>query len=323
MRYVQTVDERELARKAATAQLLLDAARVLGETLEPERVHERFHELLADVIPHDGVVVSSYDPGDELIRCEYAWSDGATLDPSALPPLPLNREGGGMQSRVIVSGEPLLVNDVVEQVQQPGGTYYDVDREGRMRKVPDTGPTRTQAAMMVPVKHEGRVLGVVQLMRDGGEYTAEQLELLEGLVSQMAAAVRNARLMKERSRLAAAEAAARATAAEREEAANVLEAVGDGIFLVDGHGRIRLWNRGAALVTGLSADRVRSRSVGEVFPDWPTLAARIPVAGDGAAAHAATLPVALGPQELWLSFVAVRSADGVVYAFRDVTGERQ
>jgi two-component system, OmpR family, phosphate regulon sensor histidine kinase PhoR len=198
-----------------------------------------------------------------------------------------------------------------------------VDSEGRMRKVPETGPTRTHAAMMVPVKHEGRVVGVVQLMSDRSEYTPEQLELLEGLVSQMAAAVRNARLMKERSRLAAAEAAARATAAEREEAANVLEAVGDAIFLVDGHGRVRLWNRAAALVTGLAAESVAGRPVADVFPDWPTLAVRIPVAGHGAAAHAATLPVALGPQELWLSFVAVRSADGVVYAFRDVTGERR
>ena len=107
VRYVQPVDERELARKAAVAQLLLDAARVLGESSEPDRVHERFHELLRDVIDHDGVVVSSYDPADGLIRCEYAWSDGNRLDVSVFPALALNRDGGGMQSRVIVSGEPL------------------------------------------------------------------------------------------------------------------------------------------------------------------------------------------------------------------------
>jgi GAF domain-containing protein len=208
----------ELVREAEKARLLLDAARQLGETLEPERVYERFRELLSDVVEHDGVLVSSYDDTEGLIRCDYAWSDGELLDASRLPPLPLNREGG-MQSRVIVSGESLLVNDVPDVVQHEPGVYYDVDREGTMRKIPDTGPPKTRAALMVPVKHEGAVVGVVQLMSDRAEYGAEQLELVEGLVGQMAAAVRNARLLKERSRLEAAEATARAVAAEREQAA--------------------------------------------------------------------------------------------------------
>jgi signal transduction histidine kinase len=36
-----------------------------------------------------------------------------------------------------------------------------------------------------------------------------------------------------------------------------------------------------------------------------------------------TLPLELGGRDLWLSFVAVRSADGIVYAFRDLTIERR
>ena len=93
--------------------------------------------------------------------------------------------------------------------------------------------------MMVPVKHEGRVVGVVQVMTDAGTYSAEQLELVEGLVAQMAAAVRNARLHKDRRRLEVAEAAARAAAAEWEQAAQVLDAVGDGIFLLDPAGVVQ------------------------------------------------------------------------------------
>src|SRR5438552_2707495 len=124
----------ELVREAEKARLLLDAARPLGETLEPERVYTRFRALLADAVEH---------------------------------------------------------------------------------------------------------------------------ELVEGLVGQMAASVRVARLRKERSRLEAAEAAARAVAAEREQAASVLEAVGDGIFLVDDAGCVRLWNRAAEVVTGLRAVEVR------------------------------------------------------------------
>jgi PAS domain S-box-containing protein len=317
------VDERELELRARVAQLLLRAARTLGETVEPDRVYDRFHDLLAEFVLHDGVLVSSYDESDGLLRCEYAWEDGARLDISVFPPLALNRDGGGMQSRVIMTGEPLLFNDVAQVVQAPGGTYYDIDREGNVRKLPESGPPGSSAAMMVPVKHEGRVVGVVQVMANSGAYTDEQLELADGLVQQMAAAVRNARLQKEQRRLEAAEAAARATAVEREQAAFVLDLVGDGIFLVDEAGIVRLWNRAAAQVTGLSADDACANALTDLFPDWPVLVERIPVSEHGEPTQSVTLPVSVGGRDLWLSFVAVRGDGGLVYAFRDLTSERR
>ena len=200
-------DEREVSgeRGAEKAELLLAAASYLNETLELERVYDRFHELLSEAVPHNGVIVSSFDPETELIRCDYAWVDGGKLDPAILPLLPLNHEGG-MQSRVIMSGEPLLQNDVPEQVKDPAGVYYDVDREGHMRKLPDDEPPGVQSALMVPVKHEGEVVGVVQLMQRPSATTTSSSSWLEGLVGLMAAAVRNARLHEQ----AQAEAAARA-----------------------------------------------------------------------------------------------------------------
>jgi PAS domain S-box-containing protein len=316
------VDNRELKRKAEVAELLLNAARQLGESIEPERIYERFHELVAEVVQHDGVIISSYDQRDELIRCEYAWTDGAVLDPTTLPPLPLNRAGGGMQSRVIVSGEPLLFSDVPHETANVAGVYYNVDAEGNLERISEPGETKTTAAMMVPVKDEGRVVGVVQLMTDRGMYAPDDLELFDGLVAQMGAAVRNARLQQERRRLEAAEAAARAVAAEREQAAHVLEAVGDGIFLVDRDGVVRLWNRAAALATGVGAKDILGKPLAAVVPDWDALAAGIPIEEEDAAPRAVTLPIEIRDRDLWLSFVAVRTADGIVYAFRDVTGER-
>ena len=306
-----------LVREAEKARLLLEAARYLGETLDPQRVYSRFHQLVADAVPHDGVVVSSWDPDEGLIRCEYAWVEGELLDPATLPTLPLNPEGG-MQSRVIVSGEPLLANDVEERVKG-GGTYYAVDREGTIRKLPDSGPAGTSAAMMVPVKDEGRVVGVVQIMRDRSTYSGEQLELFEGLVAQMAAAVRNARLHEERARLQAAQAAS----AEREHAARVLEAVGDGIVVVDEDGIVRFWNAAAEVVTGVARDDAVGRAVTAVFGSWEAVTGEVPVAETGAPARSVTLPVVVRDRELWLSFVAVRSPEGVVYAFRDLTSDRR
>jgi len=315
----------DVSRKPAEkAELLLAAARYLNETLDPERVYDRFHELLRDAVPHAGVVVSSFDADSGLISCEYAWVDGEKLDPSIFPSLPLNREGGGMQSRVITSGEPLLVNDVHEQVKQPGGVYYDVDREGRMRKLPDDeGPPGVRAAMLLPVKHEGAVVGVVQLMNADSEYDDEQFELAEGLVGLMGAAARNARLHEAGQVEAAARARAEATAAEREHAARVLDAVGDGVFLLDDEGLVRFWNHAAELVTHRAGDQVWGRPAAETFADWRRIEEQIPVSLGPAAPRPVTLPVEVDGQELWLSFVAVRSPSGVVYAFRDLTVERR
>jgi len=311
----------ELVREAEKARLLLEAARYLGETLSPERVYDRFHEILIDAVPHDGVVVSSYDANEGLIRAEYVWTDGAKLDPSILPALPLNPGEGGMQSRVIRTGESQLINDVRERVKG-GGTYYDVDREGNMRKLPETGAPQTQAAVMVPVKHEGNVVGVVQIMSGERTYSEYDRELVEGLVAQMAAAVRNARLNEETRRLEAAEAAAQATADEREHAQRVLEAVGDGIFLLDAKSRIGFWNDAAAVITGLDRSDVLKRPVGEIFTGWPTIADQVPIAEHGERTRSVVLPVSAHGVDLWLSFIAVRSPSGVVYTFRDLTSER-
>jgi hypothetical protein len=123
----------DLERKAEVAELLLHAARRLAESIEPERIYERFHELVGDVIQHDGVIVSSYDDRDDLIRCEYAWTDGAAIDPASLPPVPLNRDGGGMQSRVILTGEPELFNDVPQRSTASTTTSM---RRGTWRRSP-------------------------------------------------------------------------------------------------------------------------------------------------------------------------------------------
>jgi two-component system phosphate regulon sensor histidine kinase PhoR len=308
------------SRQVETARLLLQAARYLNETLEPRRVYERFRELMAEAIPHNGVVVSSVD-AEGTIRCDYAWVDGEVLDVSIFPPLKVQAESG-MQSEVIRTGRPLLTNDVAARVKD-SGTYYDVDSEGTMRKVPDEGAPKAQAAMMLPVKHEGAVVGVVQLMSDHVAYDPSQLELAEGMVAQLGAAVRNARLHTETLRLEAAAAEARATARERERAAQVLEAVGDGIFFVDAERTVRFWNRAAESITGRPKASVLARPLAELGLEWAALDDSVPAATEGESPRPVTLPFDRDGEELWLSFHGVRTHDGWVYAFRDLTAERE
>jgi signal transduction histidine kinase len=171
----------------------------------------------------------------------------------------------------------------------------------------------------VPVRHEGRVVGVVQVMNDRQAYTQGHVEVVEALVGQMSAAVRNARLYEERSRAEAAAEAARAVAAEREQASRVLAAVGDGVVLVDHAGVVRLWNPAAARIIGLAAADVVGHEITAVLPGWRVVDDRL--VGAEAELARKTLPVSVGDRELWLSVIGMPSADGMVYAFRDDTVE--
>jgi signal transduction histidine kinase len=73
----------------------------------------------------------------------------------------------------------------------------------------------------------------------------------------------------------------------------------------------------------VAADEVLGHELSDVVPEWPGLAARIPVAEGARIPQPITLPVEVGGRDLWLSFVAVRGADGVVYTFRNLTHERR
>jgi PAS domain S-box-containing protein len=114
---------------------------------------------------------------------------------------------------------------------------------------------------------------------------------------------------------------------ERERAERVLAHVGDGVFLVDRDGVIRLWNTAAEAITGLRSDAVCDHPAEETLPGWSTIAERVPVArrpGDADdASSAETVPLEIDGREIWLSIVGVTQADGIVYAFRDVTRERR
>jgi PAS domain S-box-containing protein len=110
---------------------------------------------------------------------------------------------------------------------------------------------------------------------------------------------------------------------EQAQAARVLTAVADAVFLVDRKGVVRLWNPAAEAATGLKADDVRGFSIDEVLPSWTTIADRVPLSTDPKElSRHETLPLEVDGKEIWVSIAGVAVQDGTVYAFRDMTEER-
>jgi PAS domain S-box-containing protein len=164
--------------------------------------------------------------------------------------------------------------------------------------------------MCVPLVARERTLGVITFASADSQrrYEPEDLALVEELARRAAAAVDNARLYRE--------------VEERAQAARVLATVGDGVFLVDGYGVVRLWNEAAEAITGLDRTNVVGHAADQVIPGWDHLARAVPVSGAPGPAPAETLPFEVQGGERWLSISGVGFDDGTVYAFRDVTEER-
>ena len=114
---------------------------------------------------------------------------------------------------------------------------------------------------------------------------------------------------------------------QRTQAARVLSHVGDGVFLIDSEGVIRLWNTAAEAITGLAANSVCGSPAQGAISGWREVEPLIPVAsrpGDQREISGAeTVPLDIDGRELWLSIAGVAFTDGTVYAFRDVTDERR
>jgi PAS domain S-box-containing protein len=163
----------------------------------------------------------------------------------------------------------------------------------------------------VPLIARGEVFGSISLVtaESGRTYDERDLALAQELARHAAAAIDNARLYAEAER--------------RGRAARALEAVGDGVVLIDRANVIRLWNAAAATITGVPEADALGRPIAEIVHGWDEVSSRVPVAEKpGEPVRAETVPVEFGGRELWISGSGVGFEEGTVYAFRDLTEER-
>jgi signal transduction histidine kinase len=185
-------------------------------------------------------------------------------------------------------------------------------RAGVGEVIASGAPRVTATSMAVPMKARDRVLGVMSFANEGDDRTfgPENLAFAQEIARRAATAIENANLY--------------AQAEQRSRAVLALDHIGEGVFLLDRFGVVRLWNPAAESVTGLRADDLVGRRAAEAVPGWSRIAESVPVTEvtHSPAMHAETLPLDLADRELWILISGVSFPEGTVYAFRDVTQER-
>ena len=207
-------------------------------------------------------------------------------------------------SHVVATGESQLVPELSDELLAQAAV--DELHLGLLREL------GLHSYMCVPLVTHERISGAITFVTAESErrYDEADLSFAEELGRRAGTAIENAHLYSQ--------------AEEQARAARVLASVGDGVFLVDQEGVIRLWNPAAQAITGIDESTAIGRRAVEVIPGWNELVPRIPVASGvrGVAVRAAAIPIELGGAELWLSLSGVGFDEGTVFAFRDLTEER-
>ena len=289
------IEDRKLAEERQA--FIAEAGWVLGSSLD-------YEQTLADVarlaVPRvaDWCAVDIFVDGRlQRLALEHA-------DPIKLA---LARElEEPMLSAVAVATrttEPVLVKEIGER--ELAAFRFNADQLAIARTL------APRSYVTVPLAARGEVFGSVTLVtaESGRIYGDEDAAVAQELARHAAAAIDNARLYAESER--------------RSRAARALEAVGDGVVLVDRNGVIRLWNTAATTITGVSEAETIGRPIEDVVHLWAEIAPLIPVASQpGQPVRAETVPVEFGGRELWISGSGVGFEEGTVYAFRDLTEEK-
>ena len=287
-------DVTEQVRAGERVAFLGGASELLSESLD---LQETLTRLAALAIPAlaDFCVFDVLDAGGEIrqVAAVHRSSDRGDFSVAmARHVAPLEHEGHPV-SKAIRTRRTQLVTEVDD-------SWLDAMAVDRAHAdfVRSLGVT---SFLVVPLRLGKRPIGAVTFAfaDSGRSHGPADVSLAEELARRAAMAIENARLYAE--------------AEGRAQAAQALEFVGDGVFLVDAAGVVRLWNPAAERITGLAAAELLGSPAGAVLAAWP-------LGEVGERQH--TYPVETGGRELWLALTAVPFEQGTVYAFRDLTEEQ-
>lgn len=192
--------EEKLKEIAKINAWLYLAGQEMSKTIELDSLYTKIYEIVTEAMPCDTLILSSFHREKEKIVCEFIIHEGKQENIANLPPIPLEPEGQGLQSRVIRSGKAMLINDLRTEIEKVDSVYY-MNEDGKVydkNEIPEDGE-QSRSGLYIPLKRQSDVIGVLQVLSyKENAYLPKDLEFLQALSTQISFSVHNARLLKER-----------------------------------------------------------------------------------------------------------------------------
>jgi PAS domain S-box-containing protein len=288
--YLLDVGERKAAEEQAKELRTAEAV-----TAEEARDRQRKIEFVAEAA---SVLASSLDVtstvGEVAALSTRDLAEWCVVDVLA--------DDGSVARYAVAGADP--PSAATEPDSEPEQAVLDVIRNRR--------PELSATHMRLPLASGGRrALGALTLVAGerAAPYEGTDLPWGRAVAGMIALAIDNSRLHNE--------------VEARSDANKVLTHVGEGVFLVDRAGVIRLWNPASAAITGVSAEAAVGAPASDAIADWHELSARVPLGTAGEPVRPSTLPLDTGHGERWISISGVEFFGGTVYALRDITEEHR
>jgi CHASE1-domain containing sensor protein len=181
---VREADQRALLEYERLLARISTLAQALGTVRELNAIFRALREFTDVSVPCDGFFVSLYDPMRDVRTACYGWGDGAEVDVSELPPMPVTAHGPN--SRAVRTGEVVITDN------------YMTAQRGHPTVVvgPDNG-LRPETSMAVPMAVMGRIIGTIEVQSyKPGVYRPEHVTAMSMAANLTAVAIENVRLLK-------------------------------------------------------------------------------------------------------------------------------
>jgi len=186
--------EEVLKKRNRDVNLLYLAGKEFSSSLDTEKIYESVYDIVSEIMPCDSLVISSYEAKTKHIKCLALWQNRVKIRVSGFPELRYDEKGQGTQSKVIKSGEPLIVNDYDKMVSKSSKVYF-MKADGKPAAQGKKAHKIERSVILIPMKLRGKVIGVIQVRSyEQSAYTKEDLRILEAISGQLNAAIANARL---------------------------------------------------------------------------------------------------------------------------------
>ncbi|HKR14626.1 MAG TPA: CHASE domain-containing protein [Pyrinomonadaceae bacterium] len=181
---LREADQRAILEYERLLERISLLAQALGTARELNAIFRALREFTNVSVPCDGFFVSLYDPVRDVRTACYGWGDGAEVDVSELPPMPVTAHGPN--SRAVRTGEAIITDNYMHA--QRGHPTVVVG--------PDNG-LRPQTSMAVPMAVMGRIIGTIEVQSyQPGVYRPEHVTAMSMAANLTAVAIENVRLLK-------------------------------------------------------------------------------------------------------------------------------
>lgn len=169
----------ESSQRSAELAMVNTISKALNTELELESLLELIGEQIRQIFAVDVVYVALYDPQTKLIHFPYDYENGQRLRGGSI------HFGQGLTSKIMESGQPLLINHDFERHRDELGAEL-------------IGP-QAKSFLGVPITMGQEAIGAisVQCIDQEGRFSESDARLLSTIAANVGAAIQNARLFEE------------------------------------------------------------------------------------------------------------------------------